>query len=160
MIEEYLKEFFISPNEISNEKITFIKNYYYPEINQFKNIKRENFQVGVNKNTNILFFRDKSNKHEEIVLHLVTNKKFNNFRKNVSFTTYDNNSFSVLYINNINNKDYNSNDNLITNNQIYDKSNKFNKSNKSNKFNKSNKCNKSNKFNKSNKCNKCYCIIS
>ena len=64
MIEEYLNEFFFSPNEISNNKITFIKNYFYPEINQFKNIKRENFQVGINKKRNILLFRDKTKKHD------------------------------------------------------------------------------------------------
>ena len=131
MIEEYLNEFFIYPNQISNEKITFIKNYFYPEINQFKKIRRENFQVGVNKNRNILFFRDKSNKHEEIILHLVTNKKFNNFRKNISFTTYNNNSFNVVYINDneINN---NSKDSFIVNNNSKDSfiiNNKYDKCN-------------------------------
>lgn len=125
MIEEYINEFFLSPNEISNEKITFIKNYFYPEINQFKNIKRENFQVGINKNRNILFFRDKTNKHEEIILHLVTNKKFNNFRKNVSFTTYNNNSFEVININK-NIIDNNSKDPLITNNDSMKINNKCN----------------------------------
>ena len=121
MIEEYINEFFLSPNEISNEKITFIKNYFYPEINQFKNIKRENFQVGINKNRHILFFRDKTNKHEEIILHLVTNKKFNNIRKNISFTTYNNNSFEVININ-----DNNSKDPLITNNESMKINNKCN----------------------------------
>lgn len=115
MIEEFINEFFLSPNEISNEKITFIKNNFYNEINQFKNIKRENFQVGIAKNRNILFFRDKTNKHEEIILHLVTNIKFNNFRKNVSFTKYNNNSFEVININK-NIIDNNSKDPLITNN--------------------------------------------
>lgn len=125
MIEEYINEFFLSPNQISNEKITFIKNYFYPEINQFKNIKRENFQVGINKNRNILFFRDKINKHEEIILHLVTNKKFNNFRKNVSFTRYNNNSFEVININK-NIIDNNSKDPLITNNDSMKINNKCN----------------------------------
>ena len=145
MIEEYLNEFFFSPNEISNNKITFIKNYFYPEINQFKNIKRENFQVGINKNRNILFFRDKTKKHEEIILHIISNKKFSNFRKNVSFTIYNNNSFEVAYINNDSKSNNNSKDLLIMNN-ISDKldnklDNKFN-----NKY-----------YNKY--YNKCNCII-
>ena len=125
MIEEYINDFFLSPNEISNEKITFIKNYFYPEINQFKNIKRENFQVGIQKNRNVLFFRDKTNKHEEIILHLVTNKKFNNFRKDISFTTYNNNSFEVINVNK-NIIDNNSKDPLITNNDSIKINNKCN----------------------------------
>ena len=103
MIEEYIEEFFLSPKTLSNKKVTYIKNYFYPEINQFKKIKRENFQVGVNSNKNKMFFRDKTNKHEEIILHLGTKKKINNFRKNVSFTIYDSNSFQVININNANN---------------------------------------------------------
>tara|TARA_B100001093_G_C26703110_1_gene959974 strand:- start:747 stop:1136 length:390 start_codon:yes stop_codon:yes gene_type:complete len=125
MIEEYINEFFLSPNDISNEKITFIKNYFYPEINQFKKIKRENFQVGIQKNRNVLFFRDKTNKHEEIILHLVTNKKFNNFRKDISFTTYNNNSFEVINVNK-NIIDNNSKDPLITNNDSIKINNKCN----------------------------------
>ena len=89
MIKEYLNEFYISSNEISNKKITFIKNFFYPKINAYKNIKRENFQIGRNKNTNILFFRDKTNKHEEIILHVVTNKKFSKFCKNISLNSYN-----------------------------------------------------------------------
>ena len=94
MIENYLNEFFNSPNSISEEKISYIKNYFYPQINQFKNIKRENFEVGINNNKNILFFRDKNYKHEEVVLHLITNKIFNHFRKNLLLTYNSSNSFN------------------------------------------------------------------
>ena len=155
MIEQYLNEFYISPNEISNEKITIIKKFFYAEINQFKNIKRENFQVGINKNKNILFFRDKTNKHEEIILHLITNKKFNNFRKNISFTTYNNNSFcgynnnlfEIVYDND-NNDNNDNNNNYNNNNNSKDPLITYSDSKKCN-----NKC--------INKCiNECNCTIS
>ena len=95
MIDKYIDEFYNSPQNISQEKITFIKNYFYPEINQYRTIKRENFQVGVNSNRNLLFFRDKNNKYHEVILYLNTNKKFSNFRKNISSTIYFTNSFDI-----------------------------------------------------------------
>ena len=93
-IKNYLDEFFDHPYKISGEKITFIKNYFYLEINFFKPIKRENLQIGVTKNKNIIYFRDKTNKQYEIILELNTNKKSNFFRKdyNKSYKIY--NSFN------------------------------------------------------------------
>ena len=123
MIEEYIEEFFLSPKTLSNEKVTFIKNYFYTEINEFKKIKRENFQVGVNSDKSKMFFRDKTNKYEEIILNLETKKKITNFRKNISFTRYNNNSFEVININK-NIIDNNSKDPLITNKEKFDKCNK------------------------------------
>ena len=78
-------------------------------------------------------------------MHIISNQKFSNFRKNVSFTIYNNNSFEVAYINNDSKSNNNSKDLLIMNN-ISDKldnklDNKFN-----NKY-----------YNKY--YNKCNCII-
>ena len=163
MIENYLNEFFNSPNSISEEKISYIKNYFYPQINQFKNIKRENFEVGINNNKNILFFRDKNYKHEEVVLHLITNKIFNHFRKNLLLTYNSSNSFNrknnevkFFSIDNDNETEYDSenestSDINITKNQCFITKCICNK-NKKPRYNKY-------KNNKNNKNNKNTCIL-
>ena len=122
MIKKNIDEFYNSPKNISQEKVTFLKNYFYPQINEYKAIKRENFQIGVNSNPNILFFRDKNNKHQEIILYLTTNKKFINFRKNISSTIYyeisyniDDENNNIYYKNNSIDEKSNSKESLVKN---------------------------------------------
>ena len=86
MIKDYLLQFHKQPKDIEEFKINTLKNYYYNEINKILPIKRENFQIGVNNNFNILFFRDKTNKHNELILNIHTNYSQFNYRKQISYS--------------------------------------------------------------------------
>ena len=99
-IDNYLLEFHEKPLEIEEYKINTLKNFYYDKIYNIFPIARENFQIGVNKNFNLLFFRDKKNKHNELVLNIYTNTSIFNFRKQISYSfkevSFDNLSSNLL----------------------------------------------------------------
>lgn len=120
MIIDYLYEFHKAPKQIEEFKINTLKNYYYSEINKILKIKRENFQIGVNKDFNLLFFRDKTNKHNELVLNIYTNIYNFNFRKEISY------SFNRIKSENFNKSEETKN---INNSINYFNKNNFNKSN-------------------------------
>lgn len=86
MIIDYLYEFHEHPNDIEEFKINTLKNFYYSRINKILPIKRDNFQIGVNQNFNLIFFRDKTNKHNELILNIHSNQSKFNFRKEVSYS--------------------------------------------------------------------------
>ena len=110
VISIYINEFHEDPKGISEYKIMVLKDFYFENINSIFPIKRNNFQIGVNKNKNLLFFRDKTNKHHELILNIIYNtSEINtseiNFRKQISY------SFDSLKLDKI--EDQNSNNILI-----------------------------------------------
>ena len=98
MIIDYLYEFHENPKGIEEYKINTLKNFYYPRVNKILIIKRDNFQIGVNNNFNIIFFRDRTNKHNELILNIHNNQSVFNFRKQVSY------SFNRIKSDNFDNK--------------------------------------------------------
>tara|TARA_B100001093_G_scaffold407422_1_gene396047 strand:- start:5352 stop:5762 length:411 start_codon:yes stop_codon:yes gene_type:complete len=109
MIDRYLREFREDPYGIQEFKIVILKNYYFDNMNSVLNCERDNFQIGVNKNENLLFFRDKSNKNNELVLNIIENRSFFKIRKNISY------SVSSLKINGINSENRNETNKLLSN---------------------------------------------
>ena len=59
--EIYLNEFYDKPNTLEDYKINYLKNHYYPSINKILNIEFKNFQIGVSKNKDIIWFANKTN---------------------------------------------------------------------------------------------------
>ena len=86
MINNYLKEFHENPNGIEEYKITILKNHYYKYINSILQIEKKNFQIGVTSNFKLVFFRDKLNPSNEIVLNLIEKKTFFNYRRQISYS--------------------------------------------------------------------------
>ena len=86
IINLYLQEFHDYPKEISEYKIKVLKDFYYENINNIFPVKRENFQIGVNNNHNLLFFRDKTFKNRELILNIIQNKTDINYRKEISYS--------------------------------------------------------------------------
>ena len=105
VISIYINEFHEDPKGISEYKIMALKDFYFENINSIFPIKRNNFQIGVNKNKNLLFFRDKTNKHHELILNIIYNTSEINFRKQISY------SFDSVKLDKI--EDQNSNNILI-----------------------------------------------
>ena len=117
IINLYLQEFHLNPKDISEYKINVLKDFYYENINSIFPVDRVNFQIGVNKNDNILFFRDKTFKNRELVLNIIQNTTDINYRKEISYSfeciKFDSNNFNKEYstsiliqksIDNLNNK--------------------------------------------------------
>ena len=86
MINNYLKEFQENPNGIEEYKITILKDHYYKYVNYILQIEKNNFQIGVNSNFKLLFFRDKLNPSKELVLNLTEEKTFLNYRREISYS--------------------------------------------------------------------------
>ena len=86
VINKYINEFHQDPKGISEYKIMALKDFYYENINSIFPIKRNNFQIGVNKNYDLLFFRDRKNKHRELVLNIIQNTSDINIKKNISYS--------------------------------------------------------------------------
>ena len=86
MINNYLKEFHENPNGIEEYKITILKNHYYEYINSILQIEKKNFQIGVNSNFKLIFFRDKLNPSNEVVLNIIEKKTFFNYRRQISYS--------------------------------------------------------------------------
>lgn len=86
MIINYLYEFHRNTKDIEEYKINTLKNFYYSRINKIFPVKRENFQIGVNNNFNLIFFRDRTNKHNELILNIHSDQSIFNFRKQVSYS--------------------------------------------------------------------------
>ena len=49
-------------------------------------MKKKNFQIGVNSNFKLVFFRDKLNPSNEVVLNLIEKKTFFNYRRQISYS--------------------------------------------------------------------------
>ena len=122
IIYSYIDEFHNNPQNISEYKIIVLKDFYYENINSIFPVKRNNFQIGVNKNTNLLFFRDRTNKSRELILNIINQSSNINIRKQISYSfdsiklddTKDQVSSSILIqksIDNLNSKVYNDNSN-------------------------------------------------
>ena len=109
MIDRYLREFRDDPEGIEEFKIVILKNYYFDNINSVLNCERDNFQIGVNKNENLLFFRDKTSKSNELVLNIIEKRTFFNLTKNISY------SVSSVKINDINSENRNETNKLLSN---------------------------------------------
>tara|TARA_B100001093_G_scaffold506374_1_gene565176 strand:+ start:1792 stop:2247 length:456 start_codon:yes stop_codon:yes gene_type:complete len=101
-IISYLDEFHEDPYKISQDKINILKDFYYKNINKIFPVKRDNFQIGVNKNKNLLFFRDKQNKKKQLILNIIENtstiSENNNIQREYSYSfnslTLDNNQLN------------------------------------------------------------------
>ena len=86
MIKKYLKEFHENPNDIEEYKISALKDHYYKYVNSILKIEKNNFQIGVTKNFKLLFFRDKKFQQTELVLNLIEEKTFFNYRRQISYS--------------------------------------------------------------------------
>ena len=117
MINNYLIEFREDPNGIEEYKIIILKDFYYDYINSILKIKKDNFQIGVNKNDKILFFRDKVNPSTELVLNIIEKSTFFNYRREISY------SVSSMNLDKLNSEDCNLESNKLLNLSI----NKLNK---------------------------------
>ena len=109
MINKYLKEFHENPNGIEEYKIMVLKDFYYNSVNSILKIKRKNFQIGVTKNFKLLFFRDKLNLQTELVLNLIEEKTFFNYRRQISY------SVSSIKLDKINSEECNLETNKLLN---------------------------------------------
>jgi hypothetical protein len=84
-VEEYLKQYYINQSGLEEYKLNFLKNHYYPTINKILNCDFKDFQIGVTKNRNIIWFTSKKNPNFEIIFdhknknyYKVVNKNFKN----------------------------------------------------------------------------------
>lgn len=66
-VEEYLKQYYINQSGLEEYKLNFLKNHYYPTINKILNCDFKDFQIGVTKNRNIIWFTSKKNPNFEII---------------------------------------------------------------------------------------------
>lgn len=66
-VEEYLRQYYINQAGLEEYKLNFLKNHYYPTINKILNCDFEDFQIGVTKNINTIWFTNKKNPNFEII---------------------------------------------------------------------------------------------
>ena len=109
MIDKYLQEFHENPNDIEEYKITVLKDHYYKYVNSILKIEKNDFQLGVTKNFKLLFFRDKNCPQTELVLNLIEEKTFFNYRRQISY------SVSSINLDKINSEDGNLETNKLLN---------------------------------------------
>ena len=72
IINDYLDQFHKDQKNIEEYKIKVLKNYYYPEVNKILNCKFKNFKIGVNSNTDIIFFYNVENPLVEVIYNIRT----------------------------------------------------------------------------------------
>jgi len=65
--EIYLNEFYNKPNTLEDYKVNYLKNHYYPSINKILNIEFKDFQIGVSKNKDLIWFANKTNPNFEVI---------------------------------------------------------------------------------------------
>lgn len=63
----YLNQYYEDPQGLEEYKLNFLKNHYYPTINKILNCEFKDFQIGVTKNKNTIWFRSKKNTNFEII---------------------------------------------------------------------------------------------
>ena len=83
-LEVYLNQFYDNPNTLEEFKINFLKNHYYDTINKIMNIDIKNFQIGVTRNRNIIYFIDKTDDSYEIIFNHRTSEYFKKYKKKIN----------------------------------------------------------------------------
>ena len=79
-LEVYLTQFYDNPTKIEEFKINFLKNHYYDNINQIMNVAAKDFQIGVTKNRNLIYFISKIDNSYEIVYNHKTSEYFKKYK--------------------------------------------------------------------------------
>ena len=102
VVEEYLNQYYNDPYGLEEYKLNFLKNHYYKTINKILNCDFENFQIGVTKNKNIVWFRNKKNYNFEIIFDHNNNKYYKIINKDfknpqlINFEDYINEENNIL----------------------------------------------------------------
>ena len=84
-LDVYLNQYYDDPYGLEDYKINFLKNHYYPTINKILDCDFKEFQIGVTKNRNIIWFSNKNNLNFEVIFdhknkiyYKITNNDRNN----------------------------------------------------------------------------------
>lgn len=76
LLNEYLDEFRSNPSGIPERKISYLKYYYYRNINLILDGKFKNFKIGVNSNKDIIFFYNTKKPNLEIIYNIKTQRYY------------------------------------------------------------------------------------
>ena len=60
-LTSYLLDFYNNPKKVEEYKINFLKNNYFPTINNILNCSFEEFKIGISKYNNIIWFCNSAN---------------------------------------------------------------------------------------------------
>ena len=85
----YLNDFFNDPNNTEEYKINFLKNYYYSLVNCYFNVEYNNFQIGVTKNRNLIYFGSKLD-NNRLVYNIREEKYYEKINNDVYHIDLDN----------------------------------------------------------------------
>jgi hypothetical protein len=66
-VKEYLEQYYKNQKGLEEYKLNVLKNHYYPIINQILNCDYNDFRIGVNNNTDYIFFTSQKNLNLEVV---------------------------------------------------------------------------------------------
>ena len=122
-LEYYLNEFRNNFDNIEEYKIIFLKNHYYPKINNILNSDFKNFRIGITRNKELLWFTDITRPNHEVIYNIVNDEYFlknkitNKIEKiNISDFEYNNHHINHNNTNNNNHNNTNNNNHYNTNN--------------------------------------------
>ena len=79
----YLNQYYEDPQGLEEYKLNFLKNHYYPTINKILNCDFKDFQIGVTKNINTIWFTSKKNPNFEIIFDHKNNNYYKVVNKNL-----------------------------------------------------------------------------
>ena len=82
-LEEYLNQYYNDPHGLEEYKLNFLKNHYYPTINIILNCEFKDFQIGITKNRNIIWFISKKNPNFEIIFDHKNKKYYKVINRNL-----------------------------------------------------------------------------
>ena len=126
-LEYYLNEFRNNFDNIEEYKIIFLKNHYYPKINNILNSDFKNFRIGITRNKELLWFTDITRPNHEVIYNIVNDEYF--LKNKIT------NKIEKI---NISDFEYNYNNNNHNNNQKNHNNNHNNHNNNHNNHNKNN----------------------
>lgn len=82
-LDVYLNQYYEDPHGLEEYKLNFLKNHYYITINKILKCDFKDFQIGVTKNKNIIWFNNKNYPDFEIIFHHKSKNYYKIINKNL-----------------------------------------------------------------------------